>query len=120
MKRNAEIRLDFQKLRLSFSRFRKKPLKSISSHIGEVTTPARMPSHKGAFPESKLPMLLPCMNDSPINTSDSQMNTTSELTIKPRLFTGVVSFKYVSGLIRSSARVTKTGRTQIVNFTAFE
>src|SRR5258707_875218 len=120
MKRNAEIRLDFQKLRLSFSRFRKKPLKSISSHIGESETPMRIPSHKGAFAESKPLMLLPCMNDSPINTSDSQMNTTSELTIKPRLFTGVVSFKYVSGLIRSNTRVMKTGTTQIASFSAFE
>ena len=56
--RIAEIRFDLQKLKLSFNRFRKKPLNNISSHIGDEKTPARMLKYSGDLAASIAPGLL--------------------------------------------------------------
>ena len=46
--KNAEIKFDFQKLKLSFNRFKTKPLNITSSQMGERNAPASMPSQPGA------------------------------------------------------------------------
>src|SRR5882724_6393047 len=117
---SAAIRLDLQNRRLSLSRLRMKPLNNISSEIGEMNTPASMPSHSDDLAASIAPAFRPESSASPRTTRESQTRVTTAPIIKPFLFSGVVSFRYVNGRRRDTPNVMKTGTTQMMNLTAFE
>src|SRR5262245_32356520 len=89
--RSEEITLAIQKLSLSFNWFRKNPLKSISSHIGEKKTPIRMLSQSDDRRKSIAPAFLWVKTDSPTTTRESQTTRTITPAMNPRLFTGAVS-----------------------------
>src|SRR6185369_8377097 len=88
---NAEITFALQKLSLSFKRFRKNPLKSISSHIGEKKTPIRMLNQSDDRCKSIAATFLCVSTDSPTTTRESQTTTTIAAAMNPRLCTRVVS-----------------------------